>query len=203
MEFSTLTALISRAQALVPSRRILLFGSSSLFASFPDVDPEIIGTAVTLDADFFIEPDDEDSRRRLDAELGEDKHFHTETGRYGDFVDLRLSDSFPAGWRDRLVPMPGFEEVFALHPVDMAVSKVAATARSRLALRMGRDAVDRGLKDINTIVALLRAGRLDRAALDERLRTMDYEPALIVECGRVMADIYARVAGKYFLAGGT
>lgn len=85
--------------------------------------------------------------------------------------------------------MTGFDNVFALHPVDMAVTKVAATARSRLWRRLGKGGVDRGMKDINTIVALLKAGRLDRDALTSRLRTMDYEPALIVECSNVMNEI--------------
>ena len=138
MEISTLNLLLKSVRDAAPDRKIIVFGSSSLFASFPDTDPELIGTAVTLDADFFIDPDDEALREKLDANFGEDHAFHAfhafhaATGHYGDFVDLRLSESFPEGWRDRLVPVRGFENVFALEPVDMAVTKVAATARSRL-----------------------------------------------------------------------
>lgn len=106
---------------------ILLFDSSSLWASFPDAHPELIGVAVTLDADFFIDPDDAATRQRLDEQLGEDNDHHQT---HGDFVDLRLADAFPVGWRDHLVPMSGFSDVFALSPMDMAVSKVNATARS-------------------------------------------------------------------------
>lgn len=122
MEISTLTHLIQSVRQATPGRRVILFGSSSLFASFPDADPEDIGTAVTLDADFFIEPDDPQVREKLDSEFGEDHAFHAATGHYGDFVDLRLSESFPEGWRQRLVPVPGFENVLALEPVDMAVT---------------------------------------------------------------------------------
>jgi len=179
----------------VPEKRIILFGSSSLFGSFPDDDPYAIGVAVTQDADFFLDPDDASVRQILEDIFGEDNDYHRRTGYFGDFVDLRLSDSFPREWRDRLVPMVGFDNVFALHPVDMAVTKVAATARSRLWRRLGKGAVDRGMKDINTIVALLKTGRLDRDALTSRLRGMDYEPALIVECSKVLDEILAATDG--------
>lgn len=49
------------------------------------------------------------------------------------------------------------------------------------------------MKDIDTIVALLKAGRLDHATLTSRLHGMDYEPALIVECWQVMEEITALV----------
>lgn len=174
---------------IVPGQRILLFGSSSLLASFPSESPAEIGVELTLDADFFLDPDDVVSRTQLTEMLGMNQDYHQTTGHYGDFVDLRLSESFPEGWRDRLVAMPGFDQVWALHPVDMAVTKVAATARSRLWRRLGKSNTDRGMKDINTIVALLKAGRLDADALTLRLQGMDYEPALIVECWKVMEEI--------------
>ncbi len=193
MEISTLTHLLRSVRESAPDRKIIVFGSSSLFASFPDVDPELLGTAVTLDADFFIDPDDQTLREKLEANFGENHAFHNATGHYGDFVDLRLSESFPEGWRERLVPVPDFENVFALEPVDMAVTKVAATARSRLWRRLGKGGVERGMKDINTIVALLKGGHMSLASLKKRLDGMDYEPSLIVECSQVMREIEALV----------
>ena len=193
MEISTLNLLLKSVRDAAPDRKIIIFGSSSLFASFPETDPELIGTAVTLDADFFIDPDDEALREKLDANFGEDHAFHAATGHYGDFVDLRLSESFPEGWRERLVPVRGFENVFALEPVDMAVTKVAATARSRLWRRLGRGGVDRGRKDINTLVALLRGERIRLETLQARLHRMDYDPALTVECSQVMEEIVAEL----------
>lgn len=193
MEVSALTHLLRSVRESVQDRKIIVFGSSSLFASFPDVDPELLGTAVTLDADFFIDPDDQTLREKLEANFGENHAFHNATGHYGDFVDLRLSESFPEGWRERLVPMQGFDNVFALEPVDMAVTKIAATARSRLWRRLGRGGVERGMKDINTIVALLKGGRMSLDTLKKRLDGMDYEPSLIVECSQVMREIEALV----------
>jgi hypothetical protein len=162
-----------------------------LLASFPNADPEIIGVAVTIDADFFIDPDDASIRAKLNDQLGEDNDYHQTHGYYGDFVDLRLADAFPDGWRDRLVPMPGFDHVFALHPMDMAASKVNATARSRLDRRFGRREADRGLKDINTLVALIKAGLLDFTELTHQVQRLDHEPALIVECARVLDEVRA------------
>jgi hypothetical protein len=194
MEISTLNHLLRSVRESVTDRTIIVFGSSSLFASFPNVDPELLGIAVTLDADFFIDPDDLSVRETLESHFGEDHAFHAATGHYGDFVDLRLSESFPEGWRDRLVPVRGFDNVFALEPVDMAVTKVCATARSRLWRRLGKGGVDRGRKDINTLIALLRGGRINLETLQARLHRMDYEPALTVECGQVMNQIIAELA---------
>jgi len=191
MELAALNNLLTAVCQTAPDRRILLFGSSSLFASFPTADPHEIGAAVTIDADFFIEPDDKCVREALDAVLGEDNAYHVTHGFYGDFVDLRMAEGFPEGWRERLVPMPGFENVFALHPMDMAVSKVIATAKSRIDRRFGRRAADRGMKDINTLVALIRAGYLDAAELTRQVRRLDHEAAMIVECGNVMETVLA------------
>ena len=191
MELSALNRLIEQVRVIAAGRRLLVFGSSSLFASFPDDPPSLIGVELTKDADFFLDPDDADVRVALENACGEDEAFHVSTGYYGDFVDLRLADNFPNEWRERLVPMRGFDDVFALDPVDMRVTKIAATANSRLNLRLGRGGVDRGMKDIRTIVLLLKAGRIDRAALSKRLDRMDYTPALTVECSNVFAQILA------------
>lgn len=191
MEFTALKLLLTAVCRTATDRRILLFGSSSLFASFPNADPNEIGVAVTIDADFFIEPDDKATRHALDAELGEDNEYHITHGFYGDFVDLRMADGFPEGWRDRLLPMPGFDNVFALHPMDMAVSKVIATASSRIDKRFGRRAADRGMKDINTLVALIRAGCLDGGELASEVNRLDLQPAMIVECASVLATVRA------------
>lgn len=193
MELESLIHLIGSVRAIVPEHRVILFGSCSLFASFPADPPARFGVEVTLDADFMIDPDDSDLRARLQQSLGKDNEFHDTTGYYGDFVDLRVSENFPAGWRERLVPMPEFERVFAIDPVDMVVAKIGATAGARLSIRMGRGGVDRGLKDISVVSALLRAGRIAEQAIEQRLDAMNYQPAMIVESARVMDEIRRRV----------
>jgi hypothetical protein len=192
MDNQSLKQLIGEIRQIIPDRRVLLFGSSSLFASFPSHPPAQIGVETTLDADFFLDPDDETCRTVLLDRLGKERDYHQTHGYYGDFVDLRLADAFPAGWRDRLVPMPGFADVFALSPMDMAVSKVNATARSRIDRRFGRREADRGLKDINTLVALIKAGLLDFAELANQVHHLDHEPAFIVECAKVLDEVRQR-----------
>lgn len=191
MDLQSLKLLLKEVTRRVAGRRILLFGSSSLLASFPDDKPDRIGVEATIDADFFLDPDDEAARAALLAELGKEQRYHNIHGFYGDFVDLRMAEGFPAGWRERLVPMPGFDNVFALHPLDMAVSKVIATASSRIDKRFGRRAADRGMKDINTLVALIRAGCLDGDELARQVGLLDHEPAMIVECASVVETVLA------------
>lgn len=193
MDLRSLKRLIGEVRRLAPARRIIIFGSSSLLASFPDVAPAEIGVELTLDADFFLDPDDETMRGSLIGELGRERAYHAATGHYGDFVDLRLADAFPKDWRQRLVPVLGCENVFGIDPVDMAVTKVAATARSRLSRRLGGEMPDRGLKDINTIVALLKTGRIARDEFQRRYDAMDYAPALIVESSNVIQEILRMV----------
>lgn len=196
MDFQSLKQLIGEIRRIIPERRILLFGSSSLFASFPSHPPAQIGVETTLDADFFLDPDDASCRAALLNYLGKERDYHQTHGYYGDFVDLRLADAFPAGWRDRLVTMPGFDNVFALSPMDMAVSKVNATARSCIDRRFGRREADRGMKDINTLVALVKAGLLDFAELARQVHQLDHEPALIVECARALEEVRALTSGN-------
>ena len=62
MNFSTLNQIIVAIREIEPSRGLLLFGSSSLLASFPNQTPETLGVEVTIDADLFLDPDDEAKR---------------------------------------------------------------------------------------------------------------------------------------------
>lgn len=80
--------------------------------------------------------------------------------------------------------------------MDMTASKVNATARSRLDRRFGRRPADRGLKDINTLVALIRAGLLDFTELSRQVRALEHEPALIVECRLALEEVSALADGR-------
>ena len=61
MDFASLTALVVAIKRIEPNRRIVLFGSSSLLASFPNQPPASIGVEVTIDADVFLDPDSEEA----------------------------------------------------------------------------------------------------------------------------------------------
>ncbi len=80
MEFPALKLLLDEVTRQVTDRRILLFGSSSLLASYPEEEPDRIGVETTIDADFFLDPDDKPTRDALYAELGEDNAHQTVHG---------------------------------------------------------------------------------------------------------------------------
>jgi hypothetical protein len=80
MELTALRAMISAIRSRAGSKRIILFGSSSLLGSYPQESPQELGVEVTIDADFFIDPDDSKLRQLLDDELGEDNAYHQAHG---------------------------------------------------------------------------------------------------------------------------
>ncbi|HYF36895.1 MAG TPA: hypothetical protein VD994_16480 [Prosthecobacter sp.] len=191
MQFRALRSLLAQVRAAAPDETIIIFGSSCLFASFPKDDPNDLGVEVTIDADFLIDPDDVEVRKRLSEQFGQNNEYHIKFGYYGDFVDQRISETFPPEWRKRLVPFPGFEGVFAIDPVDMAATKLLVTAGARLWSRLGRSIRDRGTKEIDNAAALLATGRIQIETLRERIATMHLEERLIVELGKVVEETLA------------
>jgi len=189
MDIKSLTDLIRLVREKEPFRRIIIFGSTSLLASVPDEMAAALGIEMTLDTDLFLYPDDAEIRMFLDKLFGEDHTYHRETGYYADFVDLRLSENFPTGWMERVVPFSEFNNVFAIAPVDAAVTKLMATAHSRLLKRLGRSSIDRGSKDISAIVAIIKSGYATTNAIQKLLDTVDLEPSMVVEVAAVMTQI--------------
>ena len=189
MDLAALRAILSAVRRFEAGRRIVIFGSSSLLISLSGVNPVELGVETTLDADLLLDPDDEAGRRALDEAFGSDSEYDAATGFHADFTDARIADDcFPRDWRERLVPVAGFDSVFALSSADTAAAKLLATAFARLNRRMGRPTADRGLKDISAIAALLRAGLLDATELGQRLDSVELPPALVVEAGNVFEE---------------
>lgn len=80
MNLERLGAIIREIREIEPSRRIIIFGSSSFLASFPNDSPSSLGVEVTIDADIFLDPDDEIVRRDLTRKLGQGREYHLEHG---------------------------------------------------------------------------------------------------------------------------
>ena len=188
MDLVSLGALIREIQKAAPGRRII-FGSSSLIAPFPGKPPGMIGVELTKDADIFIEPDDADLRERLEAVFGEAQAYERLHGFSADFVDLRASGMFAAGWRDRLTALPDFDDVVALEAVDVAANKVMATAQARILKRLGKRQEDRGTKDINTVAALLAHKLIDLAELNTRIQSLDFDHSVVAQASTVIKQI--------------
>lgn len=192
MDISALTKLVAAVREQEPSRRIIIFGSSALLVSLKLSGDAALGTETTLDVDFLLDPDDQQMREVLDDSLGSDSAYEIATGFHGDFVDARIAnDFFPRGWRDRLVPLPGFDTVFALGTCDTAAAKLFATAFSRLNRRMGRNSPDRGQKDIRTVAALLRADLIKRQELASQIESVPLPPPLMLEANNALIEAIA------------
>lgn len=165
MHIQALKHLVREATILAPDKHFIIFGSSSAFGTFPLLADSISSYEQTLDADLIFEPLDETTWNRLRDAIGKESDFFDAHGYYADINGPRAFECFPADFRDRLVPLPEVENVFALEPNDMAVAKIIA----------GRE------KDIRLLSLLLAGGYLDEAAIRTRLWKMEMSDKLIVK----------------------
>lgn len=165
MHIEALIHLVREAASLAPGKNFILFGSSSAFGKFPWLGNSISTYEQTLDADLVFEPIDEETWILLQSALGKESSFFDTHGYYADINGPRAFDYFPADFRERLVPLPGVENVFALEPNDMAVAKLIA----------GRE------KDIRLLSMLLAGGYLDEATIRRRLWKMEMSDKLVVK----------------------
>jgi len=202
MNLPVLSEMIGAIRQIEPSRRIVLFGSSSILASFPKETPETLGVEVTIDADVFLDPDDEQAREALLRIMGKGREYHLENGFYCDFVDARADEWFPPGWKQRVVPFQGHANVYSMHPVDSSAAKLVATAHSRVDKRMGRRLHDRGSKDIDTVVALVSSGHVDWQEVTNRNREISLESAYLAELAKVETEVVKCIEQRQTIEGG-
>jgi hypothetical protein len=173
MRLDTLKHLARVAGSIADDRKVIVFGSSSLLPTFPELGDDHDGPlAKTFDADFIIEPWSEEIGVLLDETLGEDEPFHTHFGYYADIIRPIAFEQFPKGWEERLVPLPGVERVSCLEPHDMAAAKCQA----------GRP------KDIELMALLISTGRLDPAIVKERLYEVAMREAMIVRSHNTLKE---------------
>lgn len=153
MNSDRLRRLIAEVRSVSTEGRIVVFGSTSLLGSFPEIAEQTRLFELTLGSDFISDPWSDDAVLRLQIAVGKPSDFFRTHGYYADFVRPDAYDQFPPGFQDRLVPIPGYDNAFALEVHDMAVAKLWA----------GRP------KDIALLSALLHLGQLDEAVLRKRL----------------------------------
>lgn len=165
MHIEALIHLVREAASLAPGKHFIVFGSSSAFGTFPSLGDSVSTYEQTLDADLVFESIDEETWILLQSALGKESSFFDTYGYYADINGPRAFDYFPADFRERLVPLPGVENVFALEPNDMAVAKLIA----------GRE------KDIRLLSILLAKGCLDETIISQRLWNMEMDDKLTVK----------------------
>lgn len=173
MRIETLKHLATSAIALVPGIQIYIFGSTSALCTFPDLPDTTDAYENTLDADFVLDPWSPEIAAMLDEVLGKTSLFFEHYKYYADINRPAIFDNFPADFRDRLVPLEGCPNVWALNPHDMAVSK----------LLVGRP------KDLRLLSILLATGRLDEALVRKLLWGMDMEEKWIIKSHAFLDEV--------------
>jgi hypothetical protein len=175
MRVEALRHLASSAAALAPDSTIVVFGSASVFATYPELGVECELYQQTKDADFIFEPWEQSLGKALNSAVGKESLFYDHFGYYADIISPAAFDCFPPDFRDRLVPLEGCPRVFALDPHDMAVAKLFA----------GRP------KDVRLLAFLLGTKRLDEQKVRRLLWNTPMEEKWIVRTNQVLEQAVA------------
>ena len=178
MTLAALQHIIRAAQALAEDRDILVLGSASLLASFPQLGNADSPLAATYDADLCPDPFDELTGTMLDEALGENRAYYLRHGYHADILRDTILETLPAGWRERLVSVPGCTAAHALEPHDLAVVK----------LLVGRP------KDISLLVHLHSAGLIEAEVVRARLDFLDIPVELVPRLHSNFRNVFG--AGK-------
>lgn len=175
MNLIALQHLAGAASALADDCHLVVIGSASLLASFPDLGRDDGPLAQTFDADLCPEPFDETTALMLDQALGESKAFHLRHGYHADIVRPTIFETLPRGWHERLVPVPGVEKALALDPIDLAAVKVL----------VGRP------KDLSLVRLLIAEGRISWQTVADRVFQIDLDEHLQRKVARTLDELQA------------
>lgn len=174
MTLEALQHLIRSAKALAEDRDMLVLGSASLLASFPELGLPDALLASTYDADICPQPYDEITAVMLDEALGENRAYFQRHGYHADVLRESIFETFPTGWADRLQPIPGTPGSHAMDPHDLAAVKIL----------VGRD------KDLDLIQALHQSGRLDASLVKERIALINTDERGIARASRNHREVF-------------
>jgi hypothetical protein len=152
-----LSHIIRAAARILDDASVVVIGSQSILASYPEVTlPDEL--TVSIEADLLPLGGDDDADK-IDGAIGEGSHFHETFGVYGQGVGVGTA-VLPDGWKDRLVPLvdPSTGAVgWCLDPHDLCASKLIA----------GRE------KDLDFVEAAVVHRLIDARLVDERLAGVD------------------------------
>ena len=163
MRLESLVHVVKVASAISPGRRIVVLGSSSLLASYPELGNSNGPLETSFDADLLIEAIDEELAAIMREAIGKESLFEKKEGYHADTLRPVIAETFPSGWEGRLVPLPG-SEALCLDPHDLAAVKI----------QVGRP------KDLDLCATLLATKRLQPEIIEARLRDMRMEDRLRV-----------------------
>jgi uncharacterized nucleotidyltransferase DUF6036 len=149
--------LIRAAATIADDKEIVVIGSQAVLGQFPSAPADLL---VSVEADLY--PRNHPDRADLiDGSIGELSPFHQTFGYYAHGVGEETA-TLPAGWQDRLIPVPVGDVVgLCLEVHDLSLSKWAA----------GRD------KDREFVGTAARHGLVQEPVLMERLASMPLAPS--------------------------
>jgi hypothetical protein len=172
MLIQSLKHLAQSALALAQSRKVIVLGSSSILASFPELGEAGL-LDKTFDADFLLDPLSKSISDLLKEAIGEGSLFEKEKGYHADILHPSIVETLPPRWEERLVTLEGFENVFALEPLDLATVKVV----------VGRE------KDLALVGKLLELRKITPEELSSRWSSMGLGECELFRSGRNLQSI--------------
>lgn len=132
---------------------------------------------MSLDADFLLEPIDQQTADMLIEAIGNESLFEKRNGYYADILRPAIRDALPAGWESRLHPVAGYTNVFALDVYDLALVK----------LTVGRE------KDLDLLRALFRLKLLEPSGLREHYQRCPLGEHDAINAGRNLNALLAEL----------
>lgn len=174
MNLGSLQHLVRAVRTLAEDCQVIVLGSASLLASFPELGEGSEPLAVTYDADLCPQPFDETTALMIHESLGESGAFHLRHGYHVDVLRDSIFETLPEGWKERLVPVADCDGAMALEPHDLAATK----------LLVGRP------KDIALVRHLASTGRLSQSTVQQRLDSIAKADRLIIASGRALQQAF-------------
>jgi hypothetical protein len=175
MNLVSLQHLVRSVRTLAEDCQVIVLGSASLLASFPELGDGSEPLTTTYDADLCPQRFDETTALMIRESLGESGAFHLRPGYHVDVLRESIFDTLPSGWRKRLVPVPGCEGAQALEPHDLAATK----------LLVGRE------KHIALVGHLGHTGRLLRGVVERRLDALPKTERFIITSAQALERAFA------------
>jgi hypothetical protein len=111
----------------------------------------------------------------LDEALGENRAYYQRHGYHADILRDSIFETLPAGWRERLIPVPGGQGGLALEPHDLAAVK----------LLVGRS------KDLELVSKLHHSGKIRAEMVNERLDEMEMDERGIARASQNYREVFS------------
>jgi hypothetical protein len=173
MRFLALAHLLEIVSSIAHPERIVVLGSSSLLILDSSLGEPGQPLEFSYDADFLLKPIDQDLASVLAEAVGEDSLFADRHSYYAHFLTPAIADTLPAGWEQRLGPVPAFSKAGALNPYDLALVK----------LNLGRP------KDLDLLKSLLSRRLIVKERLREHYQTTPLNETDAAKIGRNLRSL--------------